>query len=71
MLLRAVMRSSYRWHDGLTQRDVLDLECAWRPRQDSNLCTRLRRPALYPTELRGRTVFILAFTKGVINTTKS
>src|SRR3990170_2059163 len=25
----------------------------WRPRQDSNLRTRLRRPALYPTELRG------------------
>ncbi len=23
------------------------------PRQDSNLCSRLRRPVLYPTELRG------------------
>jgi hypothetical protein len=24
------------------------------PRQDLNLCTRLRRPALYPPELRGQ-----------------
>ena len=28
--------------------------CQWYPRRDSNPRTRLRRPALYPTELRGR-----------------
>ena len=32
----------------------------WYPRQDSNLRFRLRRPALYPTELRGPDIILVA-----------
>ena len=33
--------------------DSSDLHLFWYPRRDSNPCTRLRRPVLYPAELRG------------------
>src|SRR3990172_6912928 len=35
---------------------------SWYPRQDSNLRFRLRRPALYPTELRGPAPILAAVT---------
>lgn len=35
------------------RRPSIGLRPSWYPRRDSNPCFRLRRPTLYPTELRG------------------
>lgn len=35
----------------------------WRPRADSNCRNRLRRPVLYPTELRGQYINISHFVR--------
>jgi hypothetical protein len=42
-----------RWHDVPTHVGTMSRDITECPRQDSNLRTRLRRPALYPLSYEG------------------